>query len=808
MHRFSSSHAIFLSGVFVLWFALASCQGGGPAAPDDSRLDLTTTGDQQINVSPTSLDFGETSTQLVLRIANTGEQGLAWSAQAPSAWLTLPTPSGRIAAGASQDIPVTVSRSRLTTGSYTTAIQITSNGGEQSVAATLRVSTQPSPGSSQLIVSPTSLDFGDTTTQLILRIGNSGGSTLSWSVQAPSAWLSLTTASGQVAPGASQDVPVAVSRSGFTAGTYTTSIRIASNGGNRIVTASMRVPSQPDPTSPEIAVSPSSLNFGDATTQLVLHIGNTGGSTLTWSAAALDSWLALSTTSGQVAPGAVKDVMVHASRSGLSAAGTYLSSIRVASNGGTDTVPVSLEAALPPPSPGGSVNVRHYGALGNGVHDDAPAFRAALLALGSAGGSIYVPAGTYNLKPSAGIPNRAIDLTEQSNITIYGDGQNSTSLRLPSATYQGDTHIIYMLESSNITIRDLALDGNRMNASFTDEQNHCAEVWRGSTDILFERVLFHNCRGDGIRLLGPTAGTGPWTERVTIRHSRFQDNGRSGVAVQRGVRFLKVLDNTFDRINDQSIDMEPTGDVGGLAPTDILIEDNVIRHTTPQWAVTVGGISSDDLSERVTFRNNQVLNGAVALGKITGMIIEGNTISGDSWHGALRIARNVNDVDIVNNVISGLGGGGQGVVQIVSYNGSYPSHVTVSGNRITATAGQTGLYIRDALGHIAVTDNVVTGMGKGNGIEMVSIATLGLVRTEFSVVANTVRNFAKGVKLGTSGDRFADVSVQANSLDHNQSPSTPTIGILFDKTQPYETFASVSANTFGTGIINTVVERD
>ena len=96
----------------------------------------------------------------------------------------------------------------------------------------------------------------------------------------------------------------------------------------------------------------------------------------------------------------------------------------------------------------------------------------------------------------------------------------------------------------------------------------------------------------------------------------------------------------------------------------------------------------------------------------------------------------------------------------------------------------------------------------GNGIEMVSIASLGFARREFSVVANTVRNFAKGVKLGTSGDRFAGVSVQVNSLDHNQSPSTPTIGILFDKTESYEAFATVSGNTFGPGIINTVVVRN
>ena len=40
-------------------------------------------------------------------------------------------------------------------------------------------------------------------------------------------------------------------------------------------------------------------------------------------------------------------------------------------------------------------NVKDYGALGNGVHDDTAAFQAAINSLPSSGGTIYVPTGTY-----------------------------------------------------------------------------------------------------------------------------------------------------------------------------------------------------------------------------------------------------------------------------------------------------------------------------------------------------------------------------------------------------------------------------
>ncbi|HET6747595.1 MAG TPA: glycoside hydrolase family 55 protein [Candidatus Saccharimonadales bacterium] len=42
-----------------------------------------------------------------------------------------------------------------------------------------------------------------------------------------------------------------------------------------------------------------------------------------------------------------------------------------------------------------ALNVKDFGALGNGVHDDTSAIQAALNNLPAAGGTVFVPAGTY-----------------------------------------------------------------------------------------------------------------------------------------------------------------------------------------------------------------------------------------------------------------------------------------------------------------------------------------------------------------------------------------------------------------------------
>lgn len=82
-------------------------------------------------------------------------------------------------------------------------------------------------------------------------------------------------------------------------------------------------------------------------------------------------------------------------------------------NGSARAMMAALKTAL-----GHIINVKDYGAVGDGVTDDATAFQAAITA--AASGSLYIPEGTY-------IINSA--LTVSSAVRFIGDGIFNTSIR-------------------------------------------------------------------------------------------------------------------------------------------------------------------------------------------------------------------------------------------------------------------------------------------------------------------------------------------------------------------------------------------
>lgn len=64
-------------------------------------------------------------------------------------------------------------------------------------------------------------------------------------------------------------------------------------------------------------------------------------------------------------------------------------------------------------------NVRDFGAVGNNIANDTAAFDAAVDSLGSVGGTVYVPAGTYKLSSV---------VTTKSKIQVVGAGRDTTKL--------------------------------------------------------------------------------------------------------------------------------------------------------------------------------------------------------------------------------------------------------------------------------------------------------------------------------------------------------------------------------------------
>lgn len=110
----------------------------------------------------------------------------------------------------------------------------------------------------------------------------------------------------------------------------------------------------------------------------------------------------------------------------------YDSTSSAGDNGGTVIQPdVGIGRWLRPASE--TLNVRQFGALGDGSHDDTAAIQAAVSAASLVGnGAVYVPAGNYKI--TSAITLASLPLC---NISLFGDGPNVSTITQTTASANG-----------------------------------------------------------------------------------------------------------------------------------------------------------------------------------------------------------------------------------------------------------------------------------------------------------------------------------------------------------------------------------
>ena len=107
-----------------------------------------------------------------------------------------------------------------------------------------------------------------------------------------------------------------------------------------------------------------------------------------------------------------------------SGAGSAATESLTGNNPGGDNLATTASTAAPAPEKGDQVNVKAYGAVGDGVTNDTAAFKAALKSLASAGGGVcLVPKGTYVISASGITPARIAAVA--SAVRLVGEGSES-----------------------------------------------------------------------------------------------------------------------------------------------------------------------------------------------------------------------------------------------------------------------------------------------------------------------------------------------------------------------------------------------
>lgn len=272
-----------------------------------------------------------------------------------------------------------------------------------------------------------------------------------------------------------------------------------------------------------------------------------------------------------------------------------------------------------------SVDVRRFGARGNGVVDDTPAVQKAIDSLPASGGVVQVPAGRYLIDPVRSVRLR-------SNVHLRMAPGAVLAARPNSAAR---AYVLLAEGVQGATISGGKIIGDRdAHLGTSGEWGHGIMI-RGSSRVTVRDVDISRCWGDGISIgaRGRTGEAGVPSTDILIDHVRCVGNRRQGLTIGRSRR-VRVVDSEFSDTRgtkpEYGIDIEP--DAPGTAE-DITIERCLFRNNRA-GAIQVYHRVSNVTIRACTIENNGF--GIYTVHAVNGVIAD-NTIRGNRQAGiALR----------------------------------------------------------------------------------------------------------------------------------------------------------------------------
>jgi hypothetical protein len=419
------------------------------------------------------------------------------------------------------------------------------------------------------------------------------------------------------------------------------------------------------------------------------------------------------------------------------------------------------------------LDVRDYGARGDGVSDDTAAVSSALAAAN--GATLLFPAGTYLLS--------SIVVPAGAQVRIVGEGQGVSVL----SHMAGSTASMWRASDTTvgqIELAHLTLDGNK--AHNTNRRMSLIDV--RVDRLLVQDVELRNSIQQAIHLRTTTYTSiirDSWLHDFALHSGKRNEDTR---AVQVDHEIPSSGDVWFinNRVEMTTAPAGPGNSVGGIRSsgeqnTRLFVLGNVFRNMGQDIPSTSEYIAPIDI-----YRNGD------------GSVIQGNEID-NSYYDAIRVMR-TNDYRVVGNTIDG-----EGELNVDSAAGirgegrtpKVPMHgVTIRGNtirnlphlaaiRMEYDAGaeardidlsgndiantQTGIYLSYVLGKVSVRRNTVRHLvGTGFGLAGVRVVNNSPTeRTDLQVLDNVFRDLgaARPVVVDDGSRRQVHAEVRHNYIE-------------------------------------------
>jgi parallel beta-helix repeat protein len=344
----------------------------------------------------------------------------------------------------------------------------------------------------------------------------------------------------------------------------------------------------------------------------------------------------------------------------------------------------------------GTVNVKDFGAVGDGVADDTVSIQAAL---NSGSKKIYIPSGTYRVTASLFVP---------SNVEIQGDGR-FTILQLAAnfnVLYRG---VLSINGTSNVKICDLSIDGQR--GTYSSGINNAIDVnWTTNSggaagnSVTVERVYINNMGGAGIQCLASAATP---SSNVTISFCEVSNTGAHGIIAQDYISDVYFCNN---RIKNYALSVsDRVGITAARNGVRVLCSNNLVECSSSAVGSSCHGISMDNTKD-VTVVGNVVVN-AVGYGIEIGYV-ENGAFSNNSISGGIR----------------------SGIAFAGSSSTLTSKNISVTGNSVRNQPSgiyfgkESGLFFAE---NISISNNVIVGCSL-NGIDMNAVDRLSIAGNSVS----------------------------------------------------------------------------